>query len=92
MTLCIYIVDNYIEVHITSIVTYCSLEVVLEKQRVGEWTKLTAEEEECMSEGSSELPLRGPVADQLSEEELTELKRKVAEATKSEVTILSQYT
>ena len=62
---------------------YCySLEVSLEKQREGEWTSLTAEEEE--EEGAG-LPLRGPVAEQLSEEELAELKRRVSEATKNKV-------
>ena len=57
----------------------CSLEVSLEKQRESEWASLTAEEED---EG---LPLRGTVAEQLSEEELAELKRKLSEATKSKV-------
>ena len=33
----------------------------------------------------SELPLREPVLDQLSQEELEELKKKLADATKNEV-------
>ena len=57
----------------------CSLEVSLEKESEGQWTSLTAEEGGDEGRG---LPLRGPVADQLSSEELEELKRKVAEATR----------
>ena len=59
----------------------CSLEVSLEKEREGHWASLKATTE---GEGAtaSEIPLRGPVADQLSSEELEELKRKISETHK----------
>ena len=61
----------------------CRLEVSLEKQRGGDWPSLTAEDE--ADERAAGLLLRGPVADQLSEEELAEFKKKIAEATQEEV-------
>ena len=62
----------------------CSLEVTLEKQREGvEWTSLKEEEGASEDGTSSGLPLRGPVTDALSSEELEELKKKVAEITGS---------
>ena len=57
----------------------CRLEVSLEKQRPGlEWPTLT----EQLEQGQL---LRGPVTEQLSEEELKELERKLAGSAKSEV-------
>lgn len=57
----------------------CRLEVSLEKQRPGlEWSTLTEQPEEGQL-------LRGPVTEQLSEEELKELERKLAGSSKSEV-------
>lgn len=56
----------------------------LEKQREQEWPSLREEREG----GAADLPLRGPVADQLSQQELEDLQRKISEATKNEVSHL----
>ena len=71
----------------TTIMFGCRLEVTLEKERGGlEWPSLREKEGEGAGrEGMSELPLREPVLDQLSQEELEELKKKLADATKNEV-------
>ena len=53
----------------------------LEKEKEGQWTTLTVQEGEGEG-GSDSTSVRGPVADQLSSEELQDLRRKVAEATK----------
>ena len=65
-----------------------SLEVSLEKQQGDvEWPSLREEEggAETSEQDTAEVPLRGPVADQLSPAELEELQKKIAEATKTEV-------
>lgn len=58
----------------------------LEKQRELEWPSLR-EDEESEREAAG-LPLQGPVADQLSQQELEDLQRKISEATKNEVSPL----
>ena len=63
-----------------------SLEVSLEKQQGGvEWPSLREEGEGMSGEGTAGVPLRGPVADQLSAAKLEELQKKIAEVTKTEV-------
>ena len=65
-----------------------SLEVSLEKQRGDvEWPSLREEGGGAgtSEQSTAEVPLRGPVADQLSQAELEELQKKIAEATKTEV-------
>ena len=71
-----YCMSNYMYVH--------SLEVSLEKQRDDTtWPRLREEEaEEGVWEEGAGLPQRGQVTGQ---QELEELQRKIAEATKSEV-------
>lgn len=62
-----------------------SLEVSLEKEREGEWVSLLSGE----GEASGVPQLRGPVEEQLSSEELRDLRRGVAEATNDVIIILS---
>lgn len=58
----------------------------LEKQRELEWPSLREDEES--ERETAGLPLQGPVADQLSQQELEDLQRKISEATKNEVSHL----
>lgn len=56
----------------------------LEKQRELEWPSLREDEKESEGEAAG-LPLRGPVANQLSQQQLEDLQRKISEAAKNEV-------
>lgn len=74
------------------ILCMCSLEVSLEKQRGGmEWPNLREEEEEGSGKVAAGLPLQGPVSDQLSQQELEELRKKITKASKSEVCYISFF-
>ena len=63
----------------------------LEKEREGEWERLLTGEADDEGERSA-IPLRGPVAEQLSSEELEKLRKRIEMATNEvNYTLLYQY-